>query len=400
MGDHAGLRTALLSTLERTETGTPRAFLELGGRPVIAWQAELVRELGCTRIICLCDGPTPELLALQQTAEAEGVQVNLVRGPLQLVGLVSADQELLVLADGLVPDRTIATRLFGEGRGVATLPAEAGIAAGFERIDAANSWGGVIVARGSIVEKLADMPPDSDSISLLLRLALQSGSRTVALDTAWLHSGDWMLMSDATHVSARENALLDAHAAHAPWSGPGRALAAKLARRLSPGQLGRGPALFGGAFLAGGVGAIAAASREYAVAAMLLLAVSGFSLATARALGRFKSGLFGRSNGSIFDRFGKGLLDIAAIVSLTIPATVPMLGERLFLPVMLVGLLRLAERVDAPRWQALWGDRIALALVLGGGAWFGFLPETMATITLIALIFCLFFRSESSITAD
>lgn len=393
------MRTALLSALERTETGVPRAFLELGGRPVIAWQADLVRELGCNRIICLCDGPTPELLALQQAAEADGVKVNLIRGPLQLVGLVSADHELLVLADGLVPDRAIAERLFREGRGVATLPAEAGIAAGFERIDAANSWGGVIVARGSIVERLADMPPDSDCVSLILRLALQSGTRTVALDTAWLNSGQWMLMSNAEQVSARENALLDAHATQVHWTGPGRAIAAKLARRLAPGQLERGPAMFGGAFILGSLGAIGAASQEYVPVALLLLAFSGFCLATARALGRFKNGLFGREMRPVFDKHGKDLLDIVAIASLTVPANLPMLGRRIFLPLVLIGLLRLAERITAPRFQALWGDRIALAVILAAGAWLGVLTETMAVVSLLALAFCLFFKPKASITA-
>ena len=367
---------------------------------MIAWQADLVRALGCNRIICLCDGPTPELLSLQQEAEADGVQVNLIRGPLQLVGLVSADQELVVLADGLVPDRSITSRLFGEGRGVATLPAEAGIAAGFERIDAGNSWGGVIVTRGNVAEKLANMPPDSDCISLLLRLALQAGTRTVALDTAWLHSGEWMLMSDPDQVAARENALLASYAAPIHWTGPGRSLAEKLARRLSPAHLARGPAIFGTIFVASGLGAVASASQDYAAAAMLFLAFAGFSLAVSRALGRFRNGLFGRDKRSIFDKYGRDLFDISAVVSLVLPTTLPMLGEKLYLPVMLFGLLRLAERLPSPRWRALWSDRISLALILCAGAWSGLITEALAVLSLLALLFCLFFRPSPSITAD
>ncbi len=149
----------------------------------------------------------------------------------------------------------------------------------------------------------------------------------------------------------------------------------------------------------GGLGAIGAASQDYPLVAMLLLAFSGFCLATARALGRFKNGLFGREIRPIFDKYGKDLLDIVAIASLTVPASLPMLGGRIFLPLVLFGLLRLAERITAPRFQALWGDRIALAVILATGAWLGVLPETMAVLSLMALAFCLFFKPRASITA-
>ena len=187
------LRTALLSAVERSEDGTPRAFLELGGRTILVWQADLAISLGCERIVCLAQGPTPELLELQQELEEKGLSFQLIRGSLQLVSLLSADQDILVLADGLVFDRELAHAAIGDKRGIAALPAEEGIAAGFERIDANRAWAGLLVARANIVERLADMPPDVDTISLILRLALQAGVPVVLCDKQHLDSGNVLI---------------------------------------------------------------------------------------------------------------------------------------------------------------------------------------------------------------
>lgn len=394
------LRTALLSTIERTSEGVPRAFLQLGGRPLLAWQAELARALDCTRLIILCDGASPEIIEVQRTAEAEGIRVHLIRGPLQLVGLVSADESLVVIADGLIPDRNRLVHLFGAGRGVATLPAEAGLAAGFERIDAANAWGGIFVVRGSVAEKLADMPPDSDTVSLLLRLALQAGTRTVALDTSWLHSGEWLLVRDEAEIGAREKALLDSHIAKPAWTGPGLALARFTARKLAPAGLQRGPIGFGALSLLSGVGAIAAAFYEQTPAALGLLAVSAFALQLAGFLSELKRSLFGEAKSRLTFDAGKSVFDLALIAAVVVPTTVAMLPYRMFVPLVMIGLVRLAARSTSKKWQDFWRDRILLATSLATGAALGGLVQTMAALCLFALAVLLFPRKPNALTTD
>lgn len=394
------MRTALLSTLERTQDGTPRAFLKLGGRPVLEWQAELAENMGCTRLVCLCDGPSPELIALQQQSEAKGVRLHLIRGPLQLVGLLSADDSIVVIADGLLPNSDLTVRLFGEGRGVATLPAEAGLAAGFERIDAANAWGGILVARANIAEKLADMPPDSDTVSLLLRLALQSGCRTVSLDTKWLHSGEWLLISESREIDAREKALLDEILPKPVWSGPGIGLAQLLARKLAPDKLIKGPVIGGLASAIAAVAAIAISMIGHPGYALIALAIASFSLATSGLLQSLRSGLFGGQFPVRAYEWGRIALDLALLAVLILPTNLSYLPEKGFLPLLAVGMLRVAEMSGLRRWSHFWHDRILITAILAAAAFVGILPQTLSGIVLIALIFLLFDRRRYPLTTD
>ena len=394
------MRTALLSAIEQTSDGTPRAFLEMGGRSIIAWQLDLAARLECERVVCLCSGPSPELLDLQQDAERRGMQFNLIRGPLQLVGLVSADHGILVIADGLAVDVRLGSELLGQGRGIATLPAEAGIPAGFERIDADHAWAGMLIARGSIVEKLADLPPDSDTIALLLRLALQSGVRRVELEKEALDSGELILATSVDKLGQRERTLLDRSVASAVWSGPGEAIAQRLARRLAPGALDRGPmiALAGSAMLA--AASVGLASVGQSLAAVPALGISAFLLATSQALGGLRSRLFGGVIRRKFRTTSNALLDIAMIAVLTLPAAAFMLPRRVFLPLVMVGLLRLIERHSSTRWAAFWGDRTLLLLLLTPALWFGLQTQAMAGIILSVLVFGLLLPNKPQITAD
>ncbi len=367
---------------------------------MIAWQFDLARELGCERIICICEGTGPELIDLQRSAEADGLQFNLIRGPLQLVGLVSADQELVAIADGLVIDRALATSSFAERRGVAALPAQAGIAAGFERIDAEYAWAGLLITRANIAEKLAEMPPDSDTIALLLRLALQAGTPVIPIDKERLDSADLMLADAPEKLVARENALLNRGASSAPWIGPGNALAQRLSRKLAPGALEKGPMAALGLSALASTAAIGLAAFEQSFWAILLLGLGAFSLACGQGLRDIRSRLFGKPAQRRFTQISNGLFDISAIATLTLPAVPFTLAERLFLPLVMVGMLRLSERLVSGSLRALWSDRILLAALLAPAAWFGVTSQAMALIVLIALGFCLIWRDRTPITRN
>lgn len=392
------MRIALLSALEPTETGSQRAFLTIGGRTLIEWQADLALRLGCERIICLADGAVPELIELQRDIEGRGHQFQLVRGPLQLVGLVSADQELVVLADGAVIDPELAEEIAGSSRGVAALPADQGIAAGFERIDADRAWAGLLVTRANIVERLADLPPDADTVSLLLRLALQSGTQVVLVDKQRLSSGELILATSDIALAKRETALLDRAAVSAPWTAPGLAIANRLARRLSPGAMVKGP-LIGWVIAAlAGMGAIGLAYSDYTFSALVLAAIAGFSLAVSASFKMLSSRLRGLIGKKRYALWNSALIDILLIAVLMLPTTPPMVMRRLFLPLILLGLLRLATRHLSPRFAALFSDRVLLALLLAPPAWFGILPQAMAALSLLILASLLLAGRQTQIT--
>lgn len=381
------MRTALLSAIERTPEGTLRAFLAMGGRPVIAWQLDLAIKLGCERVACLCEGTTPELIDLQRQAESAGLRFNLVRGPLQLVGLVSADHEIVALADGLMIDPALATGLVANQRGIAALPADRGISAGFERIDADHAWGGILAARGNIVERLADLPPDSDAIALLLRLALQAGTKRLELDNAALDSGELILASSADKVDERERALLDSSTAAVSWAGPGRALARLLARRLVPGALQKGPTIALGLSAALSAAAIALAAMGNGAIAVPLLALGAFTLATMQALRSIKQKLLGKEVDRKTQSIINALFDIVIIAVLTLPTAAFMLPRRVFLPLVLIGVLRVVAQGAKPACSALLSDRTLLLVLLVPAAVIGVPTMGMAWIIVAALAF-------------
>ena len=203
------MRIALISTLYRTHDGTPLALLEMGGRSVLHWQADLALALGCERIVCLASATLSEIEDVQHYVERNGSEFHLIDTMLQFVRLVSADQEVVVIADGVVLDRAQLPDHLIKGRGVLSIPAEPALAAGFERIDADYAWAGLLISRGSIVERVADMPPDSDVIALLLRLALQARTPLISLQADVLEDGSLLLALDESVCGRTRDCLAE-----------------------------------------------------------------------------------------------------------------------------------------------------------------------------------------------
>lgn len=392
------MRSALLSTLELTPEGKPRAFEQLGGRSLIAWQVDMAIELGCSRIICLAERDSGPIQDLRAAVEREGLQFQLISGPLALVGLLSADQELAVIADGLVVDRERLSLVMGERRGVVALPAEEGIAAGFERIDAEYAWGGVLVARARIAEQLAEMPADSDTISLLLRLALQSGVSLVRVSADALESGEWLLVRDRSELTKREEILLDRSLESAAWNAPGTALSLRAARALAPDAFRRGPVVASTIGGMGLTGAIGVAQIATPFAALLIFAASVLAVNLGLALANLKARLHGIGRVSRRRGILGYVVDMAFVAVLALPIDAQALPQRIFLALVFVGLLRLGESLASERWQASWRDRILIVLLLLPAAWFGVLDQALGGLCVAILATCLFSSRKLKIT--
>ena len=392
------MRTALLSTLELTDQGTPCAYEMLGGKSLIAWQIDLMRSLNCDRIICIGHPGDDKILEIKRLVESADLEFQSVSGPLPLVGLISADQELVVMADGLVIDQEAVPDGFSSHRAVLTLPDDVGIAAGFERIDSEHAWAGLLLARGSIAAKLADMPPDSDTVSLLLRLALQSGARLSPIDPTALENGEWILARHSKALEGREQALLDRSVQKSSWGAPSIALSHRVARALAPDGLKRGPAI---ASAVGATLSIAALGLSYfghQTVALVSLGMGTFALSINNALANLKARLFGAKVPSGQPVLTSVLIDLALVLTLSLPTTLPEAPRTLFLPVLFILILRLAEQLAPDQIKPSFSDRGMLAILLAIPAWFGALEQTLAGLTLLTLALCLFFQRDSKIT--
>ncbi len=381
------MRIALLSTIDRDpKPGKMRAaYVNFAGARVVERQLDLALSLGCETVACLADGISREVIELQHRAERSGEKFVTIRDHAKLSGLITAADEIVVIAPGVLPDTATVERLLVKPS-VIGFPADIAVPAGFERIDAEFAWGGVLLARGNLIERLAELPADIDVPSALMRLALQAGTRLVPAERKLVDENDWTIDAPREALIVREKKWIEAQRKAVPFNAPGIAVAERVGTRLAQDVVGRrsetGPAVAGGVF---GLFAIAAGAFG--------MPATGLGLATAAA--------FLARIGSVIERVArKGqvaskrgpllkLLDYALdpIFILLIFLASPDLPDlmRIFVPLMLFGILRLGATHGSEKWRRTYADRILLGFVLVPAAFLGFAPEAAALIALMVL---------------
>lgn len=388
--DHS-LRTALLSATRRTSTGELRAELELAGRSVLAWQVDAVRALGCERIICHSEATRSELLVVQQDVEARGGEFHLIRSNLQLTGLVRANDELVLLLDGLIPDRALLGGLVSENgvlvRQIATIPATHALAElhaeDFERIDRERHWAGLAIMRADQVHKLADLPADGDPMSMLLRLALQARVECSDWSGKGLSEERWLLADDARLLATRERSLVDASVPVQPLSTPFVALSAAIVRRLGPG----GASLLPQASVAGGVALIllglGAALAGWDVSGLILSALGVFAAMFGEQLAKLRSCIWAKPMGRFSGPWLQALTD--ALVVMVLAAAYWLTGPSipaLSLPLFFIGISFHLRGFGA---IPFWDDRALQLVGFALAAALGYFGEVLVLFGLAAL---------------
>lgn len=394
----SALRVALLSMLEPAGAATtlPRAFLRIGPASLARHQLSLALALDCQRIVCIAREMSPELVQLQHDSERAGARFHCIAGPRGLAGLVTANDEVVVISDGLLAPLDAATSLLEGPHAVIVQPVETGVAAGFERIDLNHAAAGLMRIPGRLIERLHELPADCDAISALTRIALQSGAEQRALPAEAREGLRWKLVRNEGEAHAAEAGWIALHLdGKAPLT-PGTALARFAVRSFGPAILHAGS---GGNMLAiagslgillslgaGWIGWTVAALTVWIAAwilrraAALLMAVERESMALAP-LRWPRESLFG------------WIHDGALIVILTwniVPAADIPLWHRLFAPLMLLCIVRLLPRLSDRAWTAWLLDRSLLGLVLAlaaSGGWLGLaVPGLAAALALFAIL--------------
>lgn len=384
------MRVALLSMTQQSETadGGYRAFAEFAGRSVAMRQLELALAFGCERIVCLADHLHQPMLPLQHRCESAGARFHVVTGPRPVVGLVRAADQLLVLADGLLPlEDGALERLSGQG-GILVLPADAGMAAGFERVDLNYAWAGAATMPGRLVERLAELPADCDAVGALLRIALQARLPEIPLSDTVLAEGRWPLIASQEQAAALEAPWLRRQLPPTDSFAPFRLLSGILLAHFGVPLLRRGKG--GGAlrFLAPFL-AVAAAGLGVAYSApagFVLAALSFVAGELAAGLRRLEQPAGPPSGFSLFQTAQSWVLDacLAAIIAHEVQMDD---GWRngIFIAAALLALLRLLALLLEARWAAVASDRGLLATLLAAGAMAGALLPAIQAIMLIGL---------------
>ena len=369
--------------IESADAGLPlrRSFLRVGGRTLARHQLDLALALDCERIVCITRSMEPELIALQHATEKAGRMFHAVSDPQELAGLVAGKDELVVFAEGLLAAPGDAAKLLEEGPAVLVQPVEAGVSAGFERIDLNHATAGLMRIPGRLVEPLFDLPADCDVPSALTRIALQAGIATRELSAAVLAGVRWVMIRSETEAYAVEGDWLSNQLGDSGPPTPGRYLARIGVLTFGPSLLHSGNAskviaLATAVVMILGLGAAWFGS---VAAGLVFCAIAWVLCSAAGHLQGVERPAIGASNGpnGRIDALG-WLIDLELVILMvwgSRESELQSLTGLTFAPVMLMLLVRLVPQVVhgyAANWVV---DRTVLALFLAGFAGMGILPD-------------------------
>ncbi|MBX7481199.1 hypothetical protein [Qipengyuania qiaonensis] len=389
------MRAALLSVLDgqADPRKVPGPFRMLAGARIVERQLDIALAAGCEIVACLANTVGREVIDLQYRAEAAGARFIAIREPRKLSGLVTATDELLVLAPGVLPDEEPVLRYLGKPC-VLVFPEDPAIQRGYERIDAQFAWAGALLVKGNAVEHLAQLPGDVDAPSALLRIALQAGVRTHPLETRLLEDHAWLRDPSPEELAARERSWVSGHADVASFAAPGLAIAERMGVRLAQDTLGGNlPKILAlASVLAGAIG------LSLAIAGWLLPGFGFAALATLlfameEVVRRVSNAGQVRPRVPLLVQAMTILLDPLLVVLLAMASPEDTGWLRLFVPAVLFGLLHLGEKIGTKRWKRSYADRVLLSVLLVPAVFFGVAQPVVAVLSAAVLI-TLFLTSE------
>ncbi len=372
------MRAALIN-LPQPGEGTQPA---IAGKSIAQRQLLFARECGCTMIIAHGGGASPEALALRHATEKAEMRFAVISHSHALPGAVGADDSLLVLQPGLLPEAQQALDLLrAEGDRLLVASAGPGTAAGFERIDLDRAWAGALTIPGRLLSGLYSLPEDAAPHAALLRVALQKRLPEARLADSLLDDGGWMVVGDSETASLREKSWLHANLGRYSPMAPTRWLAREGVARAGAWLLDKSwmqPALLVLAALLAG-GSITLAWYGYPVPAFALVAICAPVIETFLALSRLAVAPFGKIGRLTMLRHA---VDIALLVVGTL--SIDGLWYRSVFPpfVLIVALIILDRGKVAGIFEPL-RDR---ALVVGVIAVLAFLAGPEIAIMLLAAV--------------
>ena len=403
------MRTAFLSATKHEDTGALRATAALAGRPVLAWQMDFARQLGCKRIICLGEKPAPEVLTLQHEIEREGGEFHLIRNNIQLAALLKTDDQLVMVLDGLLTNEIDPSAI--EQKGERLRPVIWTIAAGsepatrnphdFERIDASRHWAGLAVINSATVQKLADCAPDGDPMSLLLRLGLQDGVASKAISTEGKNAFKPKLATNRETLISLENLMIGQRIGQSVWSGPFLALGDLLAAAVLRGKAAATVGLLGAGMAVALLIAAGLVWFDQLAYALILTGLGAVCGQCAVALHITQSAPRSGESISRYCTVLQVFIDVSALFFLVMaldPTVAPI--DRLALPFLALGLARIAARTTHKIASAFWSDRALHLFGFAAAAVFGVLAPALALFGLGAVAYKLLRTHENPANPD
>ena len=157
--------------------GSPaRTLLPVAGQTLIEYQARIARACGAGHIVVLVDRIPALLVAAFDRLRSDGIEVDIARDAGEVADRIHPDEQLLVIAGGVVASRSIVEALARKPAPTLLTLSDTPQTSHFERIDALDRWGGLALLDGKLLRETAAMLGDWTLGPTLLRAALQAGA--------------------------------------------------------------------------------------------------------------------------------------------------------------------------------------------------------------------------------
>ena len=170
---------ALIGAYHEDDSAGLRALLPLAGRTLIEYQARCISTAGAAPLVVLVEAVPPALNEAFERLRSEGIAVVPVSDGAEAASRFEAGSQLILLADGIVPDMGDLAQLLDEPDPAVLVVPDDEIHDDFERIDGAHRWAGLARADSGMLGATAAMLGDWDLQSTLLRRVIQSGARLI-----------------------------------------------------------------------------------------------------------------------------------------------------------------------------------------------------------------------------
>lgn len=400
VADITVMRIAILSAMSKPPHEEARpAFRRIGSADVLSLQALTCRRLECAKVICLTSDAPAELDRLRQFCRNAGIPLIFAKSASDVRREVTADEEVLVMDEGLLPGPDASAALATERPVIYARDAHDAQWQAMERIDADHRWAGVMLLPGRCAEELSRLPEDVDVVSALLRIGLQRHVSIKPVPEGQVPP--LFLTRDLGEMQLREHGAgwLTSLARPSGFAQPLKGFAERIALHFSTAHGGRTSLRASlAAALATLTAALVAIYFGYSVTALLFATVGSAAVAAHEVLSRLT-----RSFAFESERSGKKNLLLGwardAVIALIVAFGSPNLAltAGAFLAAVFVLTLTLRPGSQAADRTAFLRDRVLICLALAMCTFAGLLSTGVMVLVLALLLDC---AVQQRLTAD
>ncbi len=184
------MKLALISLAKDDLDGNgPIALLPLFAGTLLDLQIRAAQRFGCEKFIFLCPVTHGALLQKIDEMKQQGLDAEYVRTPSDLVQYASDQDQLVYIADGILPNEEIIDQLSGPAQELLFTVLHAEEYQEFERIDLNQRWLGIVSLNASRLSAMIDIPDDWEVGSALLRTAVQADCPRAIISDRRMGSG-------------------------------------------------------------------------------------------------------------------------------------------------------------------------------------------------------------------